>query len=564
MCSLKTVFLGALTLLTAIRAFGSQIVELTRETGEYPLSGRLEILEDRTGNLSISDAREAREWRPSNGNTANYGLTASVYWARFQVADHSDGERFLLELGFPSMDSVKLFLPQGETFAVREAGDFLPFSGREVPQRTFLFNLPTGVSGTVYLRFQTKGTMTFPLTLWSFPALLSRVYASQLLYGAYWGLILGLFFYNLFLLISIRDMTYCFYLLYVLFFFLFQFAEDGFGYQYLWPAASWWANKASPVFLGGTLFSVIGFTRFFTSSRSNASMLDKGLLSVMGLTVLFGASVFIFDYRLVIIAGTTLVFATGVLITAAGVFSLNRGNRPARFFVAAWAVLILTACVANAEVAGFLSTSFSSMVAVKVGTALQLVLFSLSLADRINAMKIEKRSLERLATMDSKTQVYNFFHFDSMLQQEVKRSLRYHRPLSLIMVDVDNFKRVNDEFGHKAGDEILKMTATVLRENCRDVDLVARFGGDEFVVMLPETVLANGLETAAKLRGLVESQVVSYEGAKLTVTISLGVANIPAHAREKGGLIEAADKALYLAKETGKNRVRVMEPAVSA
>ncbi len=554
---------GIIALTAAIPgASGLEPVVLTGDQGVYRLGKRLELLEDASGLLEVSDVRGLSNWKPSTRTMPNLGLTKSVYWARFALEDRSNGVPHILELEFPSMDSITLFLPANDSFLIRESGDLLPFQTREIPRRTFCFSLPSGIAGTVYMRFQTRATMVLPLTIRSTKAFLVHGSKEQLFFGFFWGMLASLLLYNLFLLFSLRDPAYFFYVLYVLFFFFFQLSEDGFAFQFLWPDSPEWANRAGPVFLSGTLFSILGFTRSFTSMHTNAPALDKSLLGATGALVLLGVLAFTMDYRFVIAAEGVLVFVSALLVAAAGVRALIEGYSPARWFAAAWAVLITTSVAADLETGGLLPSFFFSIYAVKAGAVIELVLLSLALADRINALKDEQRLLMELATTDSKTRISNYRHFDYVLQQEIKRSLRYRRPLSLIMIDVDDFKKINDEFGHKAGDEVLRSTAALLAENCREADLVARFGGDEFVVILPETSLDSGIETAAKLRSLVEGMTVSHEGVDLAITISLGVASVPAHARERNGLVAAADKALYLAKETGKNQVKAF-PALA-
>jgi two-component system, sensor histidine kinase LadS len=537
-------------------AAGLSPILLTRESGSTPVHTSMEFLEDRGGAMGLPDAEAASGWRRFTGRVPNFGLTSSAYWVRFAVRDDSGTGGHVLELGFPSMDSVKLFLP-GEP--VRETGDRLPFDRREVPQRTFLFRLPEGISGTVYLRVQTSGTMLVPLTPWSPAAFLGRMYSQQLLFGLFWGIMAGLFFYNLFLLVSLRDSGFIWYLAFVLSFFLFQFSEDGFAFQYIWPRSPFLANAASPLFLAATLGAILAFTRSFLATSGNTPVMNGLLITGMGLSCLFAVSVFVLDHRAVIMTGTVMVILTALLVAAAAAHGMLRRFRPARWFAAAWVVLLVTSALADSEVSGLIGDYAASLYLVKAGAALELVLLSLALADRINAMKVERALLQELATVDEKTRVANFRALESALVQEIRRSLRYRRPVSLIMVDVDDFKRINDEHGHKAGDEVLRSTARALRENCRDVDVVARFGGDEFAVVLPETPLSRGIETAAKLRAIVAETPVRHNGVDIRVTISLGVASVPSHARDRNGLVEAADKALYLAKETGKDRVRFIE-----
>ncbi|RME23391.1 MAG: GGDEF domain-containing protein [Deltaproteobacteria bacterium] len=161
----------------------------------------------------------------------------------------------------------------------------------------------------------------------------------------------------------------------------------------------------------------------------------------------------------------------------------------------------------------------------------------------------------RLTTTDGLTEVYNKRYFMENLDREISRARRYDRQLSMIMIDVDHFKQINDTYGHLAGDYVLKALARVLSENIRREDFLARYGGEEFAVILPEIGLANAKVMAEKVRRLVEEQEFSFEGTVIPVTISIGVATLDSQQMEGADLIARADEKLYEAKQSGRNRV---------
>ncbi|MBK7858543.1 MAG: diguanylate cyclase [Archangiaceae bacterium] len=169
--------------------------------------------------------------------------------------------------------------------------------------------------------------------------------------------------------------------------------------------------------------------------------------------------------------------------------------------------------------------------------------------------------LERLAVTDGLTGVFNHRRFQEQLASEVLRSQRTNRPLSVLMIDVDLFKRVNDSMGHPAGDELLRRIAQVVQSTLRQTDLLARYGGEEFAVVLPETPKGEGIAAAERARQAVEEQV--NEGARWTqkVTVSVGVATWPDDGTTPQTLLVAADQALYTAKRAGRNRVVPAEAA---
>jgi two-component system cell cycle response regulator len=162
----------------------------------------------------------------------------------------------------------------------------------------------------------------------------------------------------------------------------------------------------------------------------------------------------------------------------------------------------------------------------------------------------------RLTTVDGLTQISNKRFFTETLEREVARAHRYQRPLSLVMFDLDHFKKINDTYGHLAGDYVLKQLASTVKQKIRKEDLFARYGGEEFAIVLPEIALEPSLTLAEKIRQLVEQHEFRFENTPIAVTISMGVATMGERSRDLEGLIRSADELLYTAKAEGRNQVR--------
>jgi diguanylate cyclase (GGDEF)-like protein len=165
-------------------------------------------------------------------------------------------------------------------------------------------------------------------------------------------------------------------------------------------------------------------------------------------------------------------------------------------------------------------------------------------------------SIKDMAIYDPLTNLHNRRHFEERLGAETQKSFLSSGPLSLIMVDIDYFKKVNDTFGHDAGDKVLWKVASLLKSSVRKDDTVARYGGEEFVLILPGAKLEVTAVIAERIRRLVETTLFDIGQGQINVTISIGISNLPAHrARSKEELIKMADQALYQAKRGGRNRV---------
>lgn len=163
--------------------------------------------------------------------------------------------------------------------------------------------------------------------------------------------------------------------------------------------------------------------------------------------------------------------------------------------------------------------------------------------------------LFELAVTDSLTHLANRRRFDEELATETSRVRRHGRDLSLLMLDIDHFKSVNDLHGHQAGDAVLSRLAQVIRERVRQHDLVARFGGEELAILMPETDLHGARVLAEGLRGAIERQVVEYASQRLRVTVSIGCAQLDPGDRDPEAFLCRCDKQLYRAKTAGRNRV---------
>lgn len=161
----------------------------------------------------------------------------------------------------------------------------------------------------------------------------------------------------------------------------------------------------------------------------------------------------------------------------------------------------------------------------------------------------------RLTTVDGLTQVHNRRYFDEAIERELSRCRRYGRALSLLLIDVDHFKRINDTFGHLAGDAVLKEVASAIQKRIRKEDLLSRYGGEEFAVLTPEIDHKGAQAMGEKVRKVIEKHEFSFDGEVIPVTISCGVATLGKKGDEAAALVQRADEKLYEAKESGRNKV---------
>lgn len=207
--------------------------------------------------------------------------------------------------------------------------------------------------------------------------------------------------------------------------------------------------------------------------------------------------------------------------------------------------------------------SLDLYVAAMLPTSIVMAFFSISSAWGYHRRYVLERALEDASNTDPLTGVANRQHFQVQLQRETSRCLRMARPCALLMLDIDHFKRINDTFGHPTGDLAIKAMADVCTENSRDIDVVARLGGEEFAILVPETSLEDAGRLAERIRAKVQDlKIVSESGEEVRWTVSVGIASLQLSGQNdltsatiEGRLINSADAALYDAKNAGRNRV---------
>ena len=176
-----------------------------------------------------------------------------------------------------------------------------------------------------------------------------------------------------------------------------------------------------------------------------------------------------------------------------------------------------------------------------------------------NAHYVER--VKQLAYLDGLTGIFNRRFFELRIMEEIERARRYGTGMAVIMADIDQFKRLNDEFGHLLGDEVLRQVSSLFHQQLRKIDVVCRYGGEEFAILLTQITTQQALAIAEKLRRLVET--FQFPGVPRTITISAGVAAFPAHGKSRDDMVRAADSGLYAAKQAGRNRVCLASLALS-
>lgn len=391
-------------------------VEFDEFTQSLPLGRSLQVFEDPSGLASIADVRAqaaAGNFKPHDKATLNAGYSRSAFWLKidlhYRPSNPAAQRTWLLELAYPPLDHLDLYMPDaaGDYRLVRQTGDALPFASREIRQNNYLFDLSfkPDQQQTVYLRLASEGSIQAPVTLWSSTAYLEDQPVRLYVLGIIYGVLLGMVVYNLFIFLSVRDTSYLYYIFYIASFGLYQLSVNGAAVEYFWPDNPWWANAATPFFIGCAGLFGSQFARSFLQTKTHSRWLDRLLIGLIAFGALVIGLSLMTSYALSLRLATILALTFTVVIFAAGILAWWRGLRVARYFIIAWSAFLLGGVVNTLMVLGLLPNVFLTMYASQIGSAIEVALLSLALADRINAMR--EQQAQTLYDAGQKLEVLN-------------------------------------------------------------------------------------------------------------------------------------------------------------
>lgn len=572
------------------------------------LRDKLFVLEDPGRHLDAEAAQTALQegrFTAQTGRTAdlNFGYSRSAFWVAIPLRSEKTGN-YLLELQHPSLDRAELYQRGQNGFLRQVAGDMQAVHTRPFDHRNLVFQVPlkAGDTTTLLLRVMSEGSLSVPLILWEPSALHAHDQQTYGLLFLYYGILLALFIYNLMLYVSLREPLYLVYVMCVFSMGLGQASLNGLGNQMLWPGMTYWGNVALPVTMAASGLFGAQFVRQFLATPGRFKFIDRMLLGWMMLFALSITLVLAFDYRM----GAILTSLTGMGFSLSAVvisvYCHRKGQRSARFLLLAWTVLLIGVAIQALRNLGWVPTNLFTQYAMQAGSSLDLLLLSFALADRIQSLRRAKEStdadllankqalvtalrkneaeleskvaertrdlqranerliekeqqLEYMARHDSLTGLANRSLLAIRMEHSLARARRSGRMAAVLLVDVDNFKQLNDREGHLVGDHLLVKLAGRFTESVRMTDTVARYGGDEFVVVLEEVISEEqAMQVAMKLVHIAAEPVFMPSGKELQATVSIGMSYFPKDGQTAEELLRKADDAMFAAKSAGRNR----------
>lgn len=397
---LLIIVLLILILMPCVPSVAQTILTISNDVEEYDLTGStLSYYEDKNKRLSIdqvSSPQYSSQFRHDVHDVPNFGYTASAYWLKFTVDGGTQDKTWLLVVNYALLDHVALYVPVKKGFLEKKEGRLLPFENREEKNENFVFtlNIPSRTASTFFLRIETQDSFNVPMKLITRQKFTEQSGMIHLFLGIFYGFIIVMILYNLFIFLLTRDLNYLFLILYLCAFICFIMSENGISYQYLWPQFPWWSKRVVPFSVSMVAVWSSLFARLFLQTKTLNPRIDKFILAFSGLGLIgIGLSLGA-DYFIAIIYAVVLcVFYAPALIIAA-FLQWRRGYRPALYFLISWFGLSIGTMLYGFKTFGLLPELLITKYGVLLGAAFQSILLSIAMADRINTMTESLRTMK--------------------------------------------------------------------------------------------------------------------------------------------------------------------------
>ena len=551
---------GALILVCSALASAAPLSAVLDHESAIGLSTR--FLQENRERLTLPDAiaaYQAGKFAPAKSPVLSFGIGAKPVWIHFAVDNPTASpveKRLSIEIAW--LDRIEVYFrnPDG-TVATYRAGDRQVFTQRPVASRYFVFDHAFGAGvSEVFIRVETPDPMVVPIYLLNPETSRIRQTQQELSYGLVYGFLLALLAYNAILFASLRSSRYLSYAIYLAMFMAMNIAYTGHGFAWLWPASLHWQQWSNPILMSVYGVSGLLFAIRFLDLRTAFPRVHQAVVAYCAVFgALLAASILLGNQKYALLVAFTFAFLFSVIMLLLGIISVHAGQKPAKYFLIAALAAMVGALLTTLSVWGFIPHNSWTFRAVEIGMLADATLLALALAYQFRVGQEERVRAERLAHLDPLTGVNNRRAFYDKTGALWSNTIRHQHDASVMLIDIDRFKQINDAHGHAHGDAVLQATVGILRQSVRQGDVLARWGGEEFIVFMPETSLHEAMVLAERLREAIAVMRVPCETGETAVTASVGVAQKEDAHGTLDALIATADECLYQAKQQGRNRV---------
>ena len=608
--SLRSVLWGILIAL-------SLMVVLLSSQGSQPmakLGQGLQYYIDTSGEQGVEAVLSLQDeaWSFEQDEQLSFGLTNDVHWIRFDLPLYPAESRQVMEIDYPLLDDLQVWIWQRDDLVnTYQLGDRQVFKQRPILHENFVLDIPPEGAVKVLLRVQTQGSVQLPVYIWDKDQFVEYASRHNLISGLFFGFMLAMMLSNLFLFLNSGSTTYITYSGYVLCLSLVLATFFGVSYQYLWSEWIWMQSRGFGLFASLALSCSLLFTVHLIDIKTHNLRLyqifkySSALMALMALASVFAP----ITYHLRVLL--PLIALAMMLKLFAGVAMWRKGVLLSRYYTLSLTVLLACVLVAGLDNTDLLVSQVNPQYSLMLGVTVETFLLALALGKRYTLereqqaqqqyhelleerqarteqehalrlkeelqeeleYKVQERTLEleialrelsetnqeleRMNTTDALTGLRNRRYFDKKFQAEARRSRREQTELSVVMIDIDHFKSINDKYGHVIGDECLRQVAKMLQTALkRPSDDACRYGGEEFALILPATNQLGAQQLSEQVRDEIEHLIVDTAMGDISFTISAGICTVVIQSEgQEISLLKCADEALYQAKKSGRNRI---------
>jgi len=556
-----SIFIVIITI-TFSQAVNAETIDVSREYNKA-IGQRIQFTQEDTVQLSVEDALQSFK----KNNFISYphpiislGLGSKPVWVAFEVINSKKtaiNRNLLIESSWIDKIDIYFFNKQKPTKNYK-TGDSQPFSERMIDHRFFIFDhgFKPGIT-TVIIRAETPDPMVLPIYFMSPEKAQKRSLVQGYSYGFVYGVTFALIAYNFMLFIGLKSRLYLYYSTYLSFFLICNFSYTGHGYEWIWSYLPSLQQYLNPILMLAYGISGLLFASCFLNLKTTFPTTYRFVISWCILFSVLSALTILSNNRLFSLQlAFIFVLLFSVIMVILGTITLRAGSKSALFFVLAAITAMLGAAITTLAVWGIIPLSSLTFRAVEIGMMFDAILLALALTNQFQRNQEEKKQAIIMARTDQLTKLNNRRAFYDFVKPIWEIGLRNKRETSLIILDIDKFKSINDTYGHTHGDQVLIMLGDLLKNEARTGDISARWGGEEFIIFLPETTLIDAVNIANRIRKKVSGSIVNVNKNKTSITVSLGVAHhIDINHITLDELIITADRYLYAAKEQGRDQV---------
>lgn len=578
------------------------------------------IASEATDNISAILKLNESMWQSINRSSFN--VSDKAHWFSFELHPDKLSRSQLLEVAFANLDEVDLWFVANDSNQQKiilkhhKTGDSLDFKLREIQHDQLIFPVPARTQPTqIYLRVKSQGKLKVPIKVWADEEYIQYLGSSRLFIGIFYGFMAAMALINLFLYITSRNLSTLLYAAYVACLSLALASSQGLAYRLIWPEIVIFQQHAVLFFVSAMLFFSSLFTASLLDIKQSYPKLARLFVLLRISILLYILLIFIIPQNILASSAASVILIAMLFIFSSTLFVAYKGNPIARYLSVAWCSLLFSGFLGLADNFNWINLHIDPSYLLMLGAVIETLFMSLGVAMRFNAQgllakkafrkaaankqkaiqakealmqlqleakqKLEyavdernyeleiairelndaNNELERKTSIDPLTGVANRRAYDKKIIAEARRSRREKTPLAIAMIDIDHFKAINDTYGHQCGDEALKHFANVLKDCLkRPSDVICRYGGEEFVVILPNTDLEGARMLMESVRISTQNSQIQFEDASIEFTVSIGVSTRVIATDSEYELLNAfADKLLYQAKESGRNQVKAAE-----